>query len=158
MIQRWCSEGKFSDGDLVREKKLLLFLQEVVIPMRTVPRTKKSMSQKLDSKRKRNAASKRRKRAKMAQENGKSVVGSMPDSSCPTEDGNLAASGEEDSDEEISSEVGCLNLFIVCYLSFYRLSHWPPTRSNQATFQPSYPYGKIKWLKRKTNTPILGVL
>jgi hypothetical protein len=34
------------------------------------------MSQKLDSKRKRNAANKRRKRAKIAQENGKNVVGS----------------------------------------------------------------------------------
>jgi len=78
MTQRWCGESKFSDGDLVREKKLLLFLQEVVLPMRTVPRTRKSMSQKLDSKRKRNAASKRRKRAKIARKNGKNVVEAMP--------------------------------------------------------------------------------
>jgi hypothetical protein len=141
----------------VREKKLLLFLQEVVIPMRTVPRKQKKMSQKLDSKRKGDAASKRRKRAKIAQENGKSVIRSMPDSSCPAEDGNLAAYGDEDSDEEISSEVGCLNLLIVCYLSFYRLSpHRLPTRSNEAIFQLSYPYGQIKWLKKKIkkiNTP-----
>lgn len=158
MIQRWCSESKFSDGDLVREKKLLLFLQEVVIPMRTVPRTKKSMSQKLDSKRKRNAASKRRKRAKIAQENGKNIVESMPDTRYPAEDDNLAAYSEEDL-EEISPEVGCLNLFIVCYLlSFYRVSHWPPTRLNQAIFQLLYLYGKIKWLKSEINTPILGVL
>jgi len=60
----------------VREKKLLLFLQEVVLPMRTVPRKRKTMSQKLDSKPKRNVANKRRKRAKIAQENGKNVVGS----------------------------------------------------------------------------------
>lgn len=134
---------------------MLLFLQEVVLPMRTVPRKRKTMSQKLDSKRKRNAASKRRKRAKIAQEKGKSVVRSMPD---PAEDSNSAASGEEDSDEEISSEVSFLNLFIVCYLSSYRLSHWLPTQSNQAIFQLSCPYGKIKWLTRKINTPILGVL
>jgi hypothetical protein len=132
---------------------LLLFLQEVVLPMRTVPRKRKTMSQKLDSKRKRNAASKRRKRAKI--EKGKSVVRSMSD---PAEDSNSAASGEEDSDEEISSEVSFLNLFIVYYLSSYRLSHWLPTQSNQAIFQLSCPYGKIKWLTRKINTPILGVL
>ena len=97
MTQRWCGESKFSDGDLVREKKLLLFLQEVVLPMRTVPRTRKSMSQKLDSKRKRNAASKRRKRAKIAQKNGKNVVESnAPPTSCLAE----PESDEEDSDSD----------------------------------------------------------
>ena len=102
--------------------------------MRTVPRKRKTMSQKLDSKRKRNAASKRRKRAKIAQEKGKSVVRSMPD---PAEDSNSAASGEEDSDEEISSEVSFLNLFIVCYSPFLG-------SPESIYISVLYPYQKIK--------------
>jgi hypothetical protein len=159
MIQRWCGESKFSDGDLVREKKLLLFLQEVVLPMRTVPRTRKSMSQRLDSKRKRNAASKRRKRAKIAQENGKNVVGTnAPATSCPAE----PESDEEDSDEdeEIPPEVNCPESLysMLLIVLFYRVSRWLPTRSNQAIFQLLYPCGKIKLLKNETNTPTLGAL
>ena len=44
-LQEWCGRRAFYDGVLVREKKLLLFLDEVVLPQRFVRRQQLSAIQ-----------------------------------------------------------------------------------------------------------------
>jgi hypothetical protein len=147
-MQRWCSDGKFSDGDLVREKKLLLFLQEVVLPMRTAPRKRKSMAQKMEAKRKRNAASKRHKRAKLAEGKGKNVEGHATGSSLLAEKDEDAhdedKDNEDDENDEMLLDVSCSELCMRPYLTFHRVSHWLPTQLNQVMFQLLCLYGRIK--------------
>lgn len=68
----WCRQHSWEDGELVRETKLPLFLKDVVVPLRTGGRERRSTRDRAESKRARNAATKRRSRKRKRDEsNGK---------------------------------------------------------------------------------------
>ena len=98
----WCRQRNWEDGELVRETKLLLFLKDVVIPLRTGGRERRSTRDRAESKRARNAATKKRSRKRKRDEsNGKQA-----------EENGDGLDEEETEDEALTPEAGASSFTI----------------------------------------------